>query len=70
MLEVKRDPSKKTAKDVLYQMALPEGKTCGDCRHFGRCSALIKQIAGDEVCDWSPSRFIANEPEKCNVETA
>lgn len=38
-------------------MVLPEGKTCGDCLHFTRCSAMFGHIAADEVCDWAPSRF-------------
>lgn len=38
-------------------MDLPEGKTCGDCIHCYRCSAIFGHIPTDEVCDWSPSRF-------------
>jgi hypothetical protein len=36
---------------------LPQGRTCGDCAHFKRCSAIYGHIAADEVCDWAPSRF-------------
>jgi hypothetical protein len=42
-------------------MSLPDGKTCGDCHHFQRCNAIFGHIAVDEVCDWSPSRFVPVE---------
>ncbi|MFT4118723.1 hypothetical protein [Bradyrhizobium sp.] len=45
------------------EMSLPDGKTCGDCYHFRRCNLIFGHIAGDEVCDWSPSRFIAVKTE-------
>ena len=39
-------------------MALPEGKTCGDCVHFRRtCSWLVSCHPENSVCDWSPHRF-------------
>lgn len=38
-------------------MNLPEGKTCGDCVHYRRCTLMFGHIPSDEVCDWSPSRF-------------
>lgn len=39
---------------------LPEGKTCSDCAHWKRCSALIDDLEGTEThCDWAPSRFKA-----------
>lgn len=38
-------------------MDLPAGKTCGDCVHCGRCTAIFGHIPADEACDWSPSRF-------------
>lgn len=38
-------------------MDLPEGKTCGDCVHCGRCTSIFGHIPADESCDWSPSRF-------------
>jgi hypothetical protein len=38
-------------------MNLPPGKTCGDCVHFKRCDCIFGHIAGDEACDWAPSRF-------------
>ena len=40
-------------------MSLPDGKTCGDCWHFGRCNGIYGRISADEVCDWAPSRFQA-----------
>jgi hypothetical protein len=40
------------------EMHLPAGKTCADCRHFERCSAIHGHIAADEVCDWWPVRFV------------
>ncbi len=36
---------------------LPLHKTCGDCDHFEYCKRNIGRIAGDEFCDWHPSRF-------------
>jgi hypothetical protein len=38
-------------------MDLPEGKTCGDCVHCHRCTAMFGHIPADESCDWSPSRY-------------
>jgi hypothetical protein len=38
-------------------MDLPAGKTCDDCFHFRRCSALFGPIAGNTHCDWFPIRF-------------
>ncbi|MFA5036983.1 MAG: hypothetical protein WC479_07390 [Candidatus Izemoplasmatales bacterium] len=38
-------------------MQLPEGKNCGDCFFFLRCSKIYGHIAQDEVCDWLPSQF-------------
>lgn len=51
-------------------MLLPEGMTCGRCRHFRRCSQIYGHIAEDEVCDWAPSRFIdAGPPPAAEVIT-
>jgi hypothetical protein len=37
---------------------LPEGKTCGSCLHWNRCSALIGCLTGDETtCDFAPIRY-------------
>lgn len=43
-------------------MYLPADRTCADCQHFPRCSAIYGHIAADEVCDWSPSRYQAALP--------
>ena len=51
-----REPLRRMANDE-YQMNLPEGKTCGDCVHSARCTAMFGHIPADEACDWSPSRF-------------
>ena len=40
--------------DNTDQMNLPEGKTCGDCVHCKRCTAMFGHIPADESCDWSP----------------
>lgn len=48
-----RNPYRRTGDD----MDLPEGKTCGDCVHCSRCTAMFGHIPADESCDWSPSRF-------------
>jgi hypothetical protein len=39
-------------------MALPEGKTCGDCRHARRCFAMFGHTATDTYCDFYPRRFL------------
>ena len=46
-------------------MALPEGKTCGDCRHWlERCRDLFGVEEGDmQYCDWYPSRFAERDDE-------
>src|SRR5262245_39038649 len=38
-------------------MSLPEGKTCADCFHFERCTALFNPNQAPEVCDFAPSQF-------------
>ena len=43
-------------------MNLPDGKTCADCQHCRRCTAMFGHIPADEVCDWFPSRFAAHLP--------
>lgn len=48
-----RNPYGRTGDD----MDLPEGKTCGDCVHCRRCTAMFGHIPTDESCDWRPSRF-------------
>ncbi|WP_080355421.1 hypothetical protein [Stenotrophomonas maltophilia] len=45
-------------------MAMPEGKTYGDCVHCRRRTAMFVHIPADESCDWSPSRY--SEAERSN----
>jgi hypothetical protein len=51
-------------------MALPAGKTCGDCVHFRRCNLIYGHIAADEVCDWAPRRFQPTAPIDSTKEAA
>jgi hypothetical protein len=39
-------------------MALPAGKTCGDCAHGRRCLMLGTTSRTATACDWAPSRFV------------
>lgn len=39
-------------------MNLPDGKTCNNCVHCERCCKIFGHIPEDQVCDWSPSRFL------------
>jgi len=40
-------------------LALPEGKTCGDCFNFKRtCEWLISCKPDRTSCDWYPIRFV------------
>lgn len=43
-------------------MALPAGRTCGDCVHFKRCEWLISCKPERTSCDWYPVRFHAISP--------
>lgn len=55
---MEREPMKRLRSDgEVDEGALPEGRTCMDCAHFRRCNLMFGHIAGDEVCDWLPSRF-------------
>lgn len=38
-------------------MKLPDGKTCGDCRHVERCVSMFGHVPSDAYCDWFPRRF-------------
>jgi len=38
-------------------MALPTGKTCGDCVHVRRCCGMFGHTPTDTYCDWFPRRF-------------
>ncbi|MQP64733.1 hypothetical protein GE253_05170 [Niveispirillum sp. SYP-B3756] len=43
--------------------ALPAGRSCGQCVHWRRCSALIQDMKPEStVCDFAPSRFRAAPP--------
>lgn len=46
-----------TAETQHDDMALPEGRTCGDCVHCKRCCAIFGHVPEDTRCDWSPSRY-------------
>jgi hypothetical protein len=43
--------------DYGAEMALPEGKSCDDCKHASRCFAFGFSQAGRASCDFWPSRF-------------
>lgn len=43
--------------DYDAEMRLPDGKTCGDCAHIGRCKAMFGHVESDTSCDWHPIRF-------------
>jgi len=38
-------------------MALPAGKTCGDCVHEKRCCSMFGHTPTDTYCDWFPRLF-------------
>jgi hypothetical protein len=46
---------------VACLSALPEGKTCNDCRHVGRCTTMFGQEATDTACQFIPSRWTLKE---------
>ena len=39
-------------------MDLPDGKICGVCYHFIRCSTIYGHKDSDTYCDWFPRRFL------------
>jgi hypothetical protein len=44
--------------DTIDDMALPAGKTCGDCIGWARCKAFIGSLKPTNTrCDWAPSAF-------------
>ena len=45
-------------------MALPVGKTCGDCVHREHCFAMYAHKPTDTYCDFFPRRFREKQPEK------
>lgn len=42
---------------VFQTLNLPSGKTCGDCVHTARCTAIFGHISEDRTCDFFPVRF-------------
>jgi hypothetical protein len=52
----------------VSDMALPDGKTCADCRSFRRCQWLINRWGTEKACDWSPSRFRPAPPPSSALE--
>lgn len=49
--------------DYDAEMALPAGKTCGDCAYCDRCCAMFGHKPTDTKCDFWPSRYReANRP--------
>lgn len=51
-------------------MALPEGKTCGDCVHVYRCTTMFGHSPSDTYCDWFPRRFRERAPVTDGVPTS
>lgn len=45
-------------RDYDAEMRLPEGKTCADCRHFRRCSAMFGAHDKRIQCDFHPRRYV------------
>ena len=43
--------------DYQKEMELPEGKTCSDCYHAYRCTALGYSKGDRTSCDFYPSRY-------------
>lgn len=39
-------------------MKLPEGKTCFNCHHYAKCSAMFGAFKERTSCDFYPRRFI------------
>lgn len=39
-------------------MELPDGKSCGECKHFRHCAAFYAHAATDTYCDFFPRRFV------------
>lgn len=38
-------------------MSLPDGKTCADCSHLPKCTAMFGAKPTDTTCDFYPRRF-------------
>lgn len=45
-------------------MELPEGYTCGQCAHLGRCQKLFGCKPERKSCDFFPRRFVMEKPER------
>lgn len=54
-IDIANEIEKDCAKD---EMKLPEGKTCGDCKHLDKCERLFGVNYLNTVCDFYPPRFI------------
>lgn len=55
------DASASSSNDLLCaddDMKLPAGKTCADCYHCLRCTALFGAKKENTSCDFSPSKFV------------
>jgi hypothetical protein len=39
-------------------MSLPDGATCGDCKHVRHCVAMYAVTPERTTCDFFPRRFI------------
>jgi hypothetical protein len=44
-------------------MTLPNGKTCGDCRHADRCIAMFGAEPSHTSCGFFPRRFALRQKE-------
>jgi hypothetical protein len=44
----------------MNNQRLPEGKTCFDCVHIGKCFAEHKSVPKNSLCTFNPSRFSYN----------
>lgn len=42
-------------------MNLPDGKTCGDCKHLAWCTQVYSVKAESTMCDFEPIRFAESE---------
>jgi len=46
-------------------MSLPDGNTCGSCKHFERCNKLFGAESADTNCTFFPRRFRLLATEGC-----
>ena len=51
-------------------MALPEGKTCGDCKYGHACSRGEKRHHAQTACDYFPRRFRERPVRAYGIEAA